>query len=1250
MALFALLSSALAFASPLTATAAAGDLDASFGNGGLASVPTTDRYVPVALNGPLRMPDGKLVFYGTSRPPSSSITPHGLIHRFLPDGTPDNAFGTNATLQVNDLSDISKHNLAVQSTGHLIVAANTGTTGIVRRIDTNGVADANWGSTFTGLGAQTLIQYVVTDAQDRVFVFGYHFESSPNGSQPRLVGARLSAVTGDVETTFGTDVTIAGMTAALAVAADGTPVVATNTSLTWFTSPPVTKPLSDFNTVEHIAIDHSGRVLVGGQIRIAGHNDARVQRYSGQVLDALFGTGGNFDVDFELTDSASSIAVDAADRVLVTINSSAGSPDGSKHSRVARLTTAGTLDGSFDGDGVRAVSWQGWAFDADVTLQTVFVDSAGRVVVGGGVSTLIANGASGPGLLLARFGTGGAPDPSFGANGTATAHVGIVAPVQLRVNTMATAPDATYVLTPANVYGLGLRVLRFDAQGSLDPSFGGSEGVILLADVRPFGIDVDSHGRVVLLAVAPDKGWALTRLTGTGAIDQSFGNGGLSVVTTASQRPSGFAVDALDRISIVVARTGTSAALLRYTDAGIPDTTLAPGGIVNLPGLFAFTGVTANETFAFQADGSFTVPANAYKLRRYRADGTLDPTFTQDSVVGALFTVDSMGRVITVTSSGFPSAATVARYTEAGAPDPSFTTTALPPTNLGTALPISVATDLADRVLVAYPDAQGSVGLRLYRLSSNGGTDATFANAGMAFVPSPSYWNASVLADHANRPLTVGWAPSTDDALLRRFDSGTTTPADTVDPTLVITTPVEGAVYQAGSTVVADYMCTDDVAIAGCSGTTADGSPIDTAMAGSKSFVVVGVDQSGNSTTQTVHYSVVGIAPPPPPPAPTEYQPLTPHRLLDTRIPIGVATAGRLQPGGQIDLDVLGAYGVPSNGVGAVALNITVTNTDAPGYLTVWPTGDTRPNASSLNFAAGATAANTVIAKVGAGGRVSLSNSNDGASAAVDVIADVVGWYPDSPSFTALAPKRLMDTRVPIGVETAQRLGAGSTTSLRVTRRAGIPAVGVDAVALNVTVVAPAVDGYLTVWPSDEVRPIASSVNFSAGATVANLVIAKVGADGEIKFWNSNDSATMGSIDLLVDVVGWFASGASYTAVVPTRALDTRIPLGVATAAPLAAGRTIELSTAGVAHAPQGATAVVLNLTVTGGSRAGYLTVWPSGEERPNASSINFASGQTVANLVIAKIGADGRVSIWNSNDASSIGSVHVLVDVVGWF
>ena len=132
---------------------------------------------------------------------------------------------------------------------------------------------------------------------------------------------------------------------------------------------------------------------------------------------------------------------------------------------------------------------------------------------------------------------------------------------------------------------------------------------------------------------------------------------------------------------------------------------------------------------------------------------------------------------------------------------------------------------------------------------------------------------------------------------------------------------------------------------------------------------------------------------------------LKPARLLDTRSGVG-APAAKVGAGQTLVLQVTGRGGVPSSGVAAVSINITATRPTVGSYLTVWPTGQARPTASILNFAAGQTIANSTVVGVSASGQVSIFNS----SGSTDVLVDVSGWFPSAGVFTPLTPARLLDT------------------------------------------------------------------------------------------------------------------------------------------------------------------------------------------------------------------------------------------------
>jgi hypothetical protein len=167
-------------------------------------------------------------------------------------------------------------------------------------------------------------------------------------------------------------------------------------------------------------------------------------------------------------------------------------------------------------------------------------------------------------------------------------------------------------------------------------------------------------------------------------------------------------------------------------------------------------------------------------------------------------------------------------------------------------------------------------------------------------------------------------------------------------------------------------------------------------------------------------------------------------------------------------------------------------------------------------------------------------------------------------------------------------------------------------------------------------------VNFQPGQTVPNRVVVPVGADGRLRIYNSE-----GSADVVVDVNGWYSDSSAavgpslYTGVLPVRVYDSRDP----GRGPLGQDATLTLRIAGVAPVPAGASAVVMNVTVTNPSDGSYLTVSPSGSPVPLASDLNFGPGQTVPNLVMARLGPDGSLVIYNNR-----GSTDVIVDVFGWY
>lgn len=376
------------------------------------------------------------------------------------------------------------------------------------------------------------------------------------------------------------------------------------------------------------------------------------------------------------------------------------------------------------------------------------------------------------------------------------------------------------------------------------------------------------------------------------------------------------------------------------------------------------------------------------------------------------------------------------------------------------------------------------------------------------------------------------------------------------------------------------------------------------------------------------------------PPTPSYFVPLTPARLLDTRTGVG----GNLAPLGQqvfTELDVTGVGGVPETGVTAVVMNVTVDGPTDSGFLTAWPSGEPRPVVSNLNFVQGQTVPNLVTVKIGANGKVNLFNS----TGATSVVADVVGYYTTQrPAtgglFTPLTPSRVLDTRDGVGRGgVVGPLGPGQGIDVAVTGVGGVPASGVTAVALNVTVDQPTSAGFITTWPSGVELPTASTHNFTPGTTVANLVLAKVGADGRVSMFNS-----AGNTHLVADVIGYYSSsGGAFVPVAPQRMVDTREGLG-GVLGPLGQAGSFSVPLATGAPVPPSASAIIVNITAANSTDRSFVTAWPTGLVRPNASTLNPRPGVPVPNQAYLKLGTNGSLDVFNNS-----GSSDIIIDVFGY-
>lgn len=322
-------------------------------------------------------------------------------------------------------------------------------------------------------------------------------------------------------------------------------------------------------------------------------------------------------------------------------------------------------------------------------------------------------------------------------------------------------------------------------------------------------------------------------------------------------------------------------------------------------------------------------------------------------------------------------------------------------------------------------------------------------------------------------------------------------------------------------------------------------------------------------------------------------------------------------------------------GATAVILNVTVTNPTAAGFVVARADGSSRPPSSNVNFRPGQTQANEVVIPLPTSRRVVLRVD----SASANLVADLVGWATDLPTagagqITTLAgPVRLVDSR------TTSR--ARVSGELPVDVNGSVPAEAVG-VVLNVTLTGATQRGFAVVYPTGSARPATSNVNTEPRQTQANEVISRIGRDGRVSVYVDSTAA-----GVVVDLVGYLlpagTGGDGFTALaLPVRTVDSRTGLG--TAAGKKTGNTAFTLPDAV---PAGATAVLLNVTATRGTAPGFVAAFPTGGRRPATSNVNFGTGTTQANEVLARIGAGRQVTLFVGGAGGP--STDLVVDVVGY-
>jgi uncharacterized delta-60 repeat protein len=662
-----------------------GSRDASFGTNGLVMTdvtagPTTIPPFQEAGQALAILPNGRILVVGQA-PTATSPSDIALV-RYLSDGSLDTSFGAGGivTTAAGTAQELG-FGVALQPDGRIVVAGGNftpdgGPNIAVLRYNADGTLDTTFGnggivttSIATGLGSEVALS-VALQPDGRIVIGGSSF--SPNGPTTGGFTNDFTLVRynsdGSLDTTFGgigsptievgeafawtvpprafTDADTDALTYTLALA-DGSPLPGwltfNGTTLTG-TPPPGTV---DF-TLHVTATDPWGASATQAlAFRVQSTNEAPIVNYAVPAGIVLTPTGpGNS------SDTSTGIAVQTDGRILIVGQSS--TPETSQDFTVVRYNTDGSLDTAFGGDGIVATPI-GTGPASDIA-NSVALQPDGKILVAG---------ISGSDFGIARYNLDGSLDPTFGGDGIVTTPIGpafsrdealsVTVQSDGKIVVAGSAQNSTSFPPPSSLQAMDIAVVRYNADGSLDTSFGGGDGMLtteigtgVLADVA-HDVLVQSDGGIVIAGYTASTSipnmitdFALVRYTASGELDTTFGGDGIVTTpigpaTSADQARS--ILQQPDGRIVVVGYSGpasggsTDFTLARYNTDGTLDATFGTGGILVHSvsvGLDQATGVVRQD------DGKLLVTGRGlsdFVIARYNANGTVDTTFGTNGIV-----------------------------------------------------------------------------------------------------------------------------------------------------------------------------------------------------------------------------------------------------------------------------------------------------------------------------------------------------------------------------------------------------------------------------------------------------------------------------------------------------------------------------------------------------------------------------------------------------------------------------------------
>jgi hypothetical protein len=251
-------------------------------------------------------------------------------------------------------------------------------------------------------------------------------------------------------------------------------------------------------------------------------------------------------------------------------------------------------------------------------------------------------------------------------------------------------------------------------------------------------------------------------------------------------------------------------------------------------------------------------------------------------------------------------------------------------------------------------------------------------------------------------------------------------------------------------------------------------------------------------------------------------------------------------------------------------------------------------------------------------------------------------------TFVAIPPVRVLDSRVNNG--TTGPFVASVPKTIDIAGRLGIPNAAV-AITGNLTVTGQQQAGYASLTRTPDPNPATSTINFPLGDNRANNLTSPLNTNGSVSITYKAGAGKQAHF--ILDVTGYFrndVSGQTFKDLAPVRVLDSRAGTGnIGLTGPIPANANREFDVAGVLTVPANAVAVTGNLTVTGQTGAGFVTLSSSPPPaNPSTSTINFPIGDTRANGVTIKLSSNGTIfAVYKAPPGKS---TQLIFDVTGYY